>query len=106
MVIIGGSIESGMSSPSKYKIRESLIDRLALTDDVDVKAPRNIPRRFMSHCDGELHSSSNTSGIHKSRPDGSYSGSYAAPEWTLRCGGNGPLFEPPFTPFYQVKGLA
>ena len=45
------------------KIRESLIHGLALTDYVNVKAPRDIPRRFVGNCDSELHKPNRTSGL-------------------------------------------
>ncbi len=46
-----------------FKIRECLIDSHTLTDDIDVKAPCDIPGRFVGYSDSELHEQNRTSGL-------------------------------------------
>ena len=38
------------------QVVKSFLDRLSLTGDLDIKAPRDVPVAFMSHCRCELHS--------------------------------------------------
>jgi len=46
-----------------FEIRNSIINSLSLTNYVDVEAPRDIPRCFVSDCNGEFHDPNRTSDL-------------------------------------------